>query len=169
MWNAKKLAVYSLLTALALALSYAERFIPLGLLLPVPGLKLGLANIVSIYALFTLGFFPALAILSVRCLLASLFGSGLSAFLFSIAGGVLSLGLMWLTKRGYDRRFSMYGVSMAGAAGHNLGQILAAAVWMQSAAVFSYLPWLLLSSLLTGAVTAAAADLLLRRTRWIRV
>ena len=83
----RRLARGALLTALALGLSYMERFIPLQLLIPLPGIKLGLANVVTLFAVYFLGSRTALQILCVRCLLGSLFGGGVTAFFFSIKIG----------------------------------------------------------------------------------
>lgn len=163
----RHLARGALLTALALGLSYMERFIPLQLLVPLPGIKLGLANLVTLFALYFLGSRTALQILWVRCLLGSLFGGGITAFFFSITGGLLALAVMALVRR--LPFLSIYGVSVCGAAAHHIGQILVAAVLLRSGYVFAYLPFLLLVAIgtgfLTGAISAAcframiAADL----------
>lgn len=163
----RRLARGALLTALALGLSYMERFIPLQMLVPLPGIKLGLANLVTLFALYFLGSRTALQILWVRCLLGSLFGCGITAFFFSITGGLLALAVMVLARR--LPFLSIYGVSVCGAAAHHVGQILVAAVLLRSGYVFAYLPFLLLVAIgtgfLTGAISAAcframiAADL----------
>jgi heptaprenyl diphosphate synthase len=154
MKSAKKIALCALLTALALTLSYAESFLPLSLLIPVPGLKLGLTNIVTLAALYLFGFVPALAITLARCFLGAFYAFGPMSLWFSLCGAVLALCVMTLLKR--CRGVSIWGVSIAGAAAHNLGQILAASVVMQSTAVFAYLPVLLCASVVTGAAVAAA-------------
>ena len=110
----RRLARGALLTALALGLSYMERFIPLQLLIPLPGIKLGLANVVTLFAVYFLGSRAALQILCVRCLLGSLFGGGVTAFFFSITGGLLALAAMVLARR--LPFLSIYGVSVCGAA-----------------------------------------------------
>ena len=150
----RKLALCAVLTALALALSYFERLLPLQLLVPLPGVKLGLANIVSLFALCFLGPWPALTVLLARCFLGSLFAGSLSGLLFSLAGGLLALLCMALARRS---RLSVYGVSVCGAAAHNLGQIGAAVVVMRTAAVVNYLPGLLLAAIVSGLLTGAAA------------
>lgn len=145
------------LVALALALSYMERMIPLGLLIPLPGVKLGFANIVTVLALYGLGSATAFSVLVVRCVLGSMFGGGVSGLMFSLTGGILAMAVMALAR--YAKPLSIYGVSILGAAAHNAGQVLAAMVMMKSPAVLAYLPPLLLVGLftgfLTGAVTAA--------------
>lgn len=154
MSKAKKLAFCAIMIALALALSYAERFIPLQLVIPLPGVKLGLANVVTLVALYQLKSRYALAILVPRCILGALFGGGITGLLFSLTGGLLALLVMSLSKKAPI--FSVYGVSILGAAAHNVGQILAAMVLLKSVYVAAYLPWLLLVAVVTGILTGAA-------------
>lgn len=149
----------AILIALALALSYTERFIPLQLVIPLPGVKLGLANIVTLVALYLLGWKQTLSIVLIRCVLGSLFGS-LTGLLFSLTGGLLSLGIMTLCKR--FSVFSIYGISILGAAAHNIGQILAAMGLMRSVYVGANLPYLLLIGIFTGTATGAACAGVLR-------
>lgn len=151
----------AVLTALALALSAAEGLVPLTILFPLPGLRLGLANLVTVYALCRLSGREALLILLARCLLGALVGGRLSALAFSLSGGLLALGVMALLL--HLRGFSLFGVSIAGAAAHNTGQILAAMAVLGTPAPLVYLPPLLLCSLATGTATGAAAILLVRR------
>ena len=95
----RQLTLCAVLTAMALALSYLENFFPLSLAIPIPGIKLGLANIVTLFALYALGTSQAFLILLVRCCLGSLFAGNVSALLFSLFGGVLAgagLGLIYL-------------------------------------------------------------------------
>lgn len=159
--KAKALALCAVLVALALGLSYLERFLPLQIAVPLPGVKLGLANIVTLMALYFLGTRPAVTILGLRCVLGSLFGGGLSALAFSLTGGLLAFGVMALLLR--CSFLSLFGVSIAGAAAHNTGQILAAMAVLGSRAPLVYLPPLLLCSLVTGAVTGGASMLLVHR------
>ncbi|MEA5039243.1 MAG: Gx transporter family protein [Clostridiaceae bacterium] len=151
---AKQLALCAVLTALALALSYFERLLPLQLLVPLPGIKLGLANIVTLFALCFLGPWPALWVLLARCFLGGLFAGSLSGLWFSLGGGLLALLCMTLARR---TRLSVYGISVCGAAAHNVGQIAAAAVALKTAAVVNYLPALLLAAVVSGLLTGAAA------------
>ena len=159
MGKTKQLALGAVLTALALALSYTERFIPLQLVIPLPGVKLGLANIVTLLALYLLGWKQTVPILLIRCFLGSLFG-GLTGIAFSLTGGVLALGTMALCKR--LPIFSVFGVSILGAAAHNIGQILAAMLLMSSVYVCAYLPYLLGIAIVTGTATGAACASVLR-------
>ena len=155
-FSTKAITTCAVLAALALALSYLESFFPP--LLPLPGVKLGLANIVTVYALYALGASSALAILVVRCLLGSLFAGNASALLFSLLGGLAAM-LVMIALHALPR-LSVYGVSVGGAAAHNCGQV--------AAAMLAYLPFLLLVSVFTGALTGFVAALLFRAMRHAR-
>ena len=137
----------------------------MSVLVPLPGIKLGLANIVTVFALYRLGDIPALAILIARCLLGAMFAGNASALLFSLMGGVLAMLTMIVLRR--VRGLSVYGVSIAGAAAHNIGQICAAMVVLGGTAVLGYLPVLLGVSLITGTLTGFVASLLFRAMRGI--
>ena len=156
----RQLTLCAVLTAMALALSYLENFFPLSLAIPIPGIKLGLANIVTLFALYALGPGQALLILLARCLLGAVFAGNMNALIFSLLGGVTALGVMIALSR--LKRLSVYGVSVGGAAAHNCGQIAAACLTLGSMAPLYYLPILLGASLITGAVSGVAAACLLR-------
>ena len=156
----KQLALCAVLTALALGLSVMENMFPVTAVIPLPGVKLGLANIVTVFALYTLGSKQALSILIARCLLGSLFAGNASALLFSLMGGVLAMLVMISLKQ--FRRLSLFGVSIGGAAAHNIGQIGASIITLGDTAVLGYLPVLLGVSLITGTVTGLVAALLFR-------
>mgnify|MGYP001122416561 CR=1 FL=1 len=163
----RQLTLCALLTALALALSYLENLFPLSLAIPIPGVKLGLANIVTVFALYALGPGEALLILLARCFLGALFAGNMNALIFSLLGGLCAMTAMVLLSR--RRGLSLYGVSIGGAAAHNCGQIAAAMLSLGSSAPLYYLPVLLLVSLLTGGLTGLASACLfqgLRHTEW---
>ncbi|MBR2822960.1 MAG: Gx transporter family protein [Clostridia bacterium] len=153
----------ALLTALALVLSRVERLIPLELIIPLPGVKLGLANTVTLFALYRLSLPAAALILTARCLMGALFSGNVTALAFSLTGGLLSMLAMAAAKR--CPHLSVWGVSVLGAAGHNLGQILAASLLMHSPGVAGYLPYLLLIGTVCGCATAAVAAGVLRGLR----
>ena len=98
-WTAKNIALCAVLAALALGLSTLEGLFPISLLVPLPGVKLGLANIVTVFALYQLGAGAALAILLTRCLLGGLFAGNLSAMLFSVLGGLTAMLVMIFLRR----------------------------------------------------------------------
>lgn len=167
MKKTRQLTLCAMLIALALALSYTERFIPLQMVIPLPGIKLGLANIVTLVALYLLGARSAFTILILRCFLSAVFGGGLTGLLFSLTGGILSMTVMTLTRK--VPLFSVYGVSILGAAAHHIGQIIIAMILMKSVYIGAYLPYLLLVGLFTGFATGSAgAGILniLNTTKW---
>lgn len=154
MKRTRKLTLCAVLISLALVLSYMERFFPLQMLVPMPGVKLGLANIVSLAALYLLGGRSAYIILALRCILGSAFGGGFTSLMFSLTGGTLAMLVMAASRR--LPFLSIYGVSILGAAAHNIGQILSAMVLMHSVYIGAYLPYLLAVGLFTGFATGAA-------------
>ncbi len=155
-----RVAVYGLLVALAFIFSYLESLLPS---VGIPGVKLGLANLVVVVVLYRLRPTDALAVSVLRILLAGLtFGSPVS-MLYSLCGGLLSFAAMALCRR--SGLFSVTGVSIAGGVSHNLGQLAAAAAVLQTRQIVWYLPVLLLSGLATGAVLGLTAALLLPRLR----
>ena len=165
--NTKQLALGAVLTALALGLSTMENMFPVTAVIPLPGVKLGLANIVTVFALYELGAVPALSVLIARCLLGSLFAGNFSALLYSLMGGVCAMLVMIGLQR--LRRLSVFGVSIGGAAAHNIGQIAAACITLGNTAVLGYLPVLLGVSLITGTITGLVAALLFRAMKNIRL
>ena len=153
-----RIAACGVLTALALIFSYIEFLVPLPI--AIPGIKLGLANIVCLLCLYALGEKHAFLINVTRIALAALlFGSVFSA-LYALAGGVVSFAAMALLKR--TKRFSVCGVSMAGGVFHNLAQLAVAGLLVESAQVFYYFPVLLLSGMATGIGIGILATLILR-------
>lgn len=167
MSKTKRLTLCAILVALAMALSYTERFIPLQMVVPLPGVKLGLANIVTLMALYLLGPKAAFAILIPRCIFGAVFGGGITGLAFSLTGGILAMAVMVLARK--IPIFSVYGVSILGAAAHNIGQILAAMVLMNSRYIGAYLPYLLAVALFTGFATGAACAGVLRALKAVRI
>ena len=151
--NVKQMTLCAILISMALVLSYIERFIPLQMFVPLPGMKLGLANVVTLMALFFLGTGSAFTILILRCILGAVFGGGISGLAFSLTGGLLAMTVMCIFK--HCKGISVYGVSVLGAAAHNIGQILVAVIFMDSVYVIGYLPYLLLVSVFTGMATGS--------------
>ena len=128
--STKELTLCAMLTAMALGLSYLENLFPV--LIPVPGVKLGLANIVTLFALYALGPGQAMLILLGRCMLGAVFAGNMNAMIFSVLGGVTAMLVMILLSR--SKKLSVYGVSIGGAAGHNCGQIAAAMITLGNTA-----------------------------------
>ncbi len=155
----KNLALSGLLIALAFILSYIEGMFPIA---PVYGMKVGLANLVTMLALYWLSVPAAFLILVSRCVLIALLFGGLNALAFSLTGGLLALFVMQLLKK--NRFLSPFGVSMAGAAAHNIGQTSVAVLLMQSPNLYSLLMYLLPISIPTGLLIAFLYKLLQRTT-----
>lgn len=144
----KKIALGGILTALAMIFSYIESLIPIPL--PVPGVKLGIANIAIISVLYLLGSGQALLVNLLRIMLTAVLFGNFNSFLFSMAGGMLSLLVMVILKK--SGHFSIVGVSVAGGVFHNVGQITAAVFLMDTTAIYYYLPVLLIFGIVTGII-----------------
>lgn len=151
--STRRLAFGAMFTALALIFSYVEFLIPLPV--PVPGIKLGLANLVIIIAIYRMGFKYAFTINCVRIIASGLLFSGVFGMLYSFAGGILSLVVMYILYR--TKLFSMVGVSMAGGVMHNLGQLLTACLIVSNIRLMSYFAVLLVSGLISGILIGIVA------------
>ena len=157
--RAEKVAEYGLMTALALALSWLEAQLP-GFF-AVPGMKLGLTNLVVLTALYRRGAGAAACINLVRIVLTAFPFGSMSALLYSLAGGICSYAVMIAARR--SGQFSMTGVSIAGGIAHNAGQIAAACLVLESAYITAYLPPLLIAGTASGAVIGLLGAGVLRR------
>ncbi len=159
--NTKKLTTLSLSVALAMLLSFIESQIPP--FIAIPGIKIGLSNIVTVFLLYVYGWREAGCVSLVRvCLSALLFGSAVS-FIYSLSGAVLSFLIMIILK-GLPT-FSEMGVSVAGGVFHNAGQILCACLIMENAKISAYLPPLVISGTVAGAVIGIIAGMLVKKLR----
>ena len=145
---AKRVATDGIFIALALILSYLEALIPISI--GVPGVKIGFANIVVVTGLYYMKLSDVCLISFVRIIISSLLFGNLMALIYSLAGGILSLGIMILLKK--TDKFSIVGVSMAGGVFHNIGQILAAMIVTSVPVIAYYLPVLMGIGLVTGLV-----------------
>ena len=157
--KAKKVALYGVLIALALVLSYVEALIPLSF--TVPGIKMGLPNIAVVFALYTLGKRDAAVISLLRVLLVSILFGSVMSLAYSLAGAVLSLLCMFLLHR--TGRFGTVGVSVAGGVAHNAGQILAAVFLLETGKLLYYLPVLCVSGTVAGILVGLVSALLVKR------
>lgn len=147
-----------MLTAVAMILSYVESLLPS---VGIPGVKMGLANIAVMFALFRFGWKEAAALSLIRVVLVSVLFGSVGAMLYSLAGAVLSLAVMALLRR--INRFSAVGVSVAGGVAHNAGQILMAMLILQTRQLLGYLPVLAVAGIGGGILTGLTAALLIRR------
>ena len=156
---AKKVSLYGILVSLAFIASYIEVLIPFNF--HIPGMKLGLANIVVLAALYTGGAKAGITVSIIRIILVGLtFGNPYSA-IYGLSGGVMSLAVMIALKKTYF--FGMTGVSMAGGVAHNLGQLLCAMILLKLPAVFTYLSYLILVGTVTGALIGIIDEEVLKR------
>lgn len=137
-----------MLISQALVLHVIERMIPVPI--PVPGIKLGLANVISLFTIIIFGWREALIVVGLRTLLGSFFGGGISSFLYSFTGGIISTIAMTLMYKYGKKMFSIMAISVIGAVFHNAGQILIASFVVSNARLFMYLPILLVAAVITG-------------------
>ena len=158
--NIKSLLTNSMLAAIALIIFTLESLIPP--LIPIQGIKLGLANIVVVFALYAYGRKDAVFVLIARVLLASLFAGQLTSVLYSISGGLLAVVSMCLIKKVLSEEYMQY-TSIIGAIFHNIGQILMAIVITGTIQIALYLPILIAVSLVTGLFTGLVCKYLYNR------
>ena len=154
-----RVAYFGVFTALALIFSYVETLIPVNL--GIPGVKLGLANLIIVVALYKMRLSEAYLLSVVRILLAGFIFGNYFSIIYSLAGGLLSLTVMALLKKWGG--FSLQGISIAGGVFHNIGQLIVAAVVVETFSVTYYFPVLLVAGLLTGLVIGIVAVMMLKR------
>lgn len=157
--SAKSVASTALLASLAIIFSYVEAIIPYSP--AIPGIKLGIANIVTVIALYGYSAKHAAAVNFTRITVCGLLFNGLFGAVYSLAGAILSLAGMILVKR--IDKFSIAGVSMVGGVLHNLGQIIIASFLIEDIRMFYYFPVLLFSGLAAGIAVGITATLVIRR------
>lgn len=156
--KAGQVAYYGIFVALAFVFSFVEVLIPISL--GIPGIKLGLANIVVLTALYAMGPKEAFFISCVRIVLVGFTFGNMASLLYSLAGGLLSWLVMCLLKK--IKGFSMIGVSLAGGISHNIGQIFVAALMLKTTSVMYYLPVLLIAGTITGILIGILGGMLLK-------
>lgn len=157
MKQTKYLVYKSLLVAMAIALHLIERNIPVPFM--TPGAKLGLANLVTVLALYTLEKkSDVIKIIVARLLLSSIFGSSVSGLMYGSMGAALSFSIMLLIKESLKEKVSIIGVSAAGAVFHNIGQLIVASLIVKNIGVMLYLPFLSLAGIVTGIFVGMAAN-----------
>lgn len=160
--DAKRVALCGLLTALMLVLGLVERQFPLTM--AIPGIKLGLANSVLLYAIYMLGVKETLILMLLKALMSWIIYTNLNAMLYSLAGGVLSVASMLLLYR--VKGISAIGVSAVGAVFFNVGQIMMAVLMLRTPGLlFTYLPVLMVSGVITGVLTGVVAQMVMQHLR----
>jgi len=159
-----RVAYFGVFTALALIFSYVETLIPFNF--GIPGVKLGLANLIIVIALYKMKLSDVYLLSIVRVLLNGFIFGNYFSIIYSLAGGLLSLSTMALLKK--SKGFSILGISMAGGVMHNVGQLIVAMLIVETFSVVYYVPVLLVSGLITGFVIGVASGEMLKRLVNIR-
>ena len=154
-----RVAYFGVFTALALIFSYVETLIPFNF--GIPGVKLGLANLIIVIALYKMRLSDVYLLSIVRVLLNGFIFGNYFSIIYSLAGGLLSLSVMALLKK--NNGFSIFGISMAGGVMHNVGQLIVAMIVVETLSVAYYVPVLLVSGLITGFVIGVASGEMLKR------
>ena len=157
----KKIATYGLLVALAFILSYIESLFPLSI--AIPGIKLGLANLVVVTALYSMGTKEAFSLSILRIVLVGFTFGSPSTMLFSLAGGLLSWLMMSLFKK--SKLFSFVGVSIIGGISHNVGQIVMSIFIVENINIIYYLPYLLIAGIITGTLIGILGAMIVKRLK----
>lgn len=159
--DTKRLTLLSATVAVAMILSYVESLVPA--FVAVPGVKVGLSNIATVFALYTLGIPSAICVSVVRVLLSSLLFGNFASLLYSLAGASLALGAMILLRR--FELFSTVGVSTVGAVMHNAGQVIVACLMMENVAIAVYIVPLIISGTVAGVVIGCASGVLIEKIK----
>lgn len=162
MTKIKKITLLGLLSALAMVLSYVEMLLP-PIVTSIPGIKVGLPNIITVFLLYKFSFKDAFLVSLVRILMVSLLFGNIFTLSYSLAGGILSLLLMYLLKK--TNLFSSIGVSIAGGVAHNIGQICVAIFVTNTLQIGYYMIPLFISGTIAGAVIGIFGALTLRYTK----
>ena len=160
-----KVAVFGVFTSLALILSYVELLIPINF--GIPGMKLGLANLLVVILLYKGCPRDALLLSVIRILLSGLIFGNMFSIFYSLGGGLVRLAVMVFLKK--TGQFTVAGISIGGGASHNVGQLLVAMFVVQTYQVGYYLPVLLIAGVITGAVIGILSAEVLKRTQSIRL
>lgn len=157
--NAKRITLLGIFTTIALTIFMIESALPA--LVPIPGVKLGLANIVTLFVLVRHNTKDAATVLLARVILASIFAGQMVSFIYSFCGGFLCLLVMTLSNKILSGKF-VYITSVLGAMSHNAGQILAAYFVLGMSGIFAYVPFLMISGIITGLFTGLVCHFSLR-------
>lgn len=156
----KRYALIIILVTNAIIISFLESFIPIPI--PVPGIKLGLGNIITMIAIVFLGWKDVLFIVFVRSFVVAILTRGVMMLAFSLSGGILSAIVMLLLYKKLSRFLSIKGISIAGAITHNTAQIVVASLILGQVVVLYYLPILLISGVITGLITGSIGEMAIK-------
>jgi heptaprenyl diphosphate synthase len=158
--KAKKIAILGILTSMALMLSIMERIIPLSV--AIPGVKLGLANLIIVYVMIKYGLKDAVSVSISRIILASIFAGGMNSFLYSLSGATLSLIFMAIVYKTFGDSITAIGVSVTGGFFHCVGQVLMAVIYLQNIGMLLYLPMIAWAGIISGVLIGFISQLLLQ-------
>ncbi len=161
----KKLTQLAMLTSLGLALHIIESFIPNPFIGLAPGAKLGLANIIALITLVLFGFKYALGVNLLRCFIGGLASGAVTSMMYSMSGAILSTLLMFLVYKYLRKYFSLIGVSVFGALGHNIAQLTVASLIINNPRMFIYLPIMMITSIFTGVFIGLTANFTITKAR----
>lgn len=159
--SVKKIAIIAIFITLALVLSYVDSLIPLAIM--VPGIKIGLANIVIILSLYMIGEKETILISTIRVILSSLLFGTILTFAYSMTGAILSLIIMIILKK--KTTLATMTISIIGAVSHNIGQIIMAVMIMSTKEIIYYLPILMITGVISGTIIGILASLLILFTK----
>lgn len=159
----KKYAVIIILVTNAILISFLESFIPIPV--PVPGVKLGLGNVVTMIGIAFLGLKDVLFIVLIRCFVVAILTRGVMMLVFSLSGGILSALVMWLLYKKLFGFFSVKGISIVGAIVHSTAQLVVATMILGEGIIMYYLPVILVSSVVTGLITGSIGETTINEVR----
>lgn len=157
-YSAGRITILGMMVAVAMIFSYIETFIPINL--AIPGIKLGLANIVTMIVLVEMGFKDAVIVSLIRVCLSSLLFGNISVMIYSLAGAAFSIIIMKLIET--TKIFGVTGISICGGVAHNMGQLILAAVIMENQTIMGYAPVLLISGTVAGIIIGLIASIISR-------
>ncbi|MCC5911593.1 MAG: Gx transporter family protein [Clostridiaceae bacterium] len=163
--STRKLTYLAMLVSLGLALHIMENFIPNPFIGVAPGAKLGLANIIGLITLVTFGLKYALTVNVLRCIIAGVASGAITSMMYSVSGAILSTLLMWIAYKLFSKYFSLVGVSVIGALGHNVAQLMVAALIINNIRIFTYLPIMMFASIFTGIFIGLTCNFILDKAK----
>lgn len=161
--RSKRMAIIVILASNAIIISLIESLIPIPS--PVPGVKLGLGNIITLVAIVFLNLKDAFLIVLLRCFVVAILSRGILMLALSLSGGLLSLGMMWFFYKRFSSYFSIKGISVIGAISHNSAQLVVASLILRERLVLYYLPVLLVSALITGLITGIIGEMVIKELK----
>ncbi len=161
--NSRKQAINIILISNAILLGLLDTFIPIPL--PIPGAKIGLANIITIIAICFLSYKDVMFIVVLRCVSLAFFTRGIVSLVFSLSAGLFSASIMWFLYKKTKNIFSIKGLSMVGAIVHSIVQITVASIIMKENIIFYYFPVLLILAIITGLINGSIGEITINEIR----